>query len=518
MDSLSVQGGIALWRKWRSKRKAGLQPKVWNIPADQQDREVSPDLEETLSHLSKTWERCHDLQIRCVNAGDNRLVIVWLGSMVDKQLLQEGIVEPLTRVDERIVSQAQLETLLQVGSLQWKTRWLDIDACLSAGQSVVFAEGIAGAVVVDLVKMPGRQVERPVVESAVMGPQEAFIEDIEQNIGLIRKRIKSPRLKVEVENRGTVTHTRIALIYVEGIIKPSIVAELKQRLENVKLDGILESNYVAEFICDAPRTIFPTVQITERPDVIASSLLQGRAALIVEGSPMSLLVPTTLFSFLQSSEDYYENYLVATFIRLLRHILFWSSLLLPALYVALLSFHQEMVPSRLLFAIAASHEGIPFPTVVEVLIMEIIFESLREAGLRLPRSIGQSVSIVGALVIGDAAVSAGLVSPLVVMVVSLTGIASFSVPYYHLGLASRVLRFSFIVGAGLFGLYGIILMVLMLLIHLASMRSFGVPYLAPITPFVWSQVEDQKDVFFRAPFRQDKTRPQLYESVDKKIP
>lgn len=507
-----------MWWKWRSKGKAGKQPKVWNIPASQPDREVSPELDESLSRLSDVWERCHDLQTRRVNAGDNRFAIVWLGTIVDKQLLQEGIVEPLTRADERIVSQAQLGNLLQVGSLQWKTKWREVDACLAAGQAVVFAEGIAGAAVIDLSKTPSRQIERPVVEAAVLGPQEAFIEDIEQNIGLIRKRIKSPRLKVEIESRGTVTRTRIALLYVEGIIKPSIVAELKQRLENVKLDGILESNYVAEFIRDAPRTLFPTVQFTERPDVIASSLLQGRAVLLVEGSPMSLLVPTTLFSLLQSSEDYYENYLVASFIRVLRHVLFWMSQLLPAMYVALLSFHQEMLPSRLLFAIAASHEGIPFPNVVEVLIMEVIFEALREAGLRLPRSIGQSVSIVGALVIGDAAVSAGLVSPLVVMVVALTGISSFSVPYYHLGLASRILRFVFVIDAGLFGLYGITLMVLMLLTHLASIRSFGVPYLAPITPFVWSQAEDHKDMFYRAPFRHVNKRPQLYEPADKEIP
>jgi hypothetical protein len=515
MDSLGVQGGIALRWKRRSKGKADKQPKVWNIPADQPDREVSPDLDETLSHLSVVWERCHDLQTRRLNAGVNRLAIVWLGTMVDKQLLQESIVEPLTRADERIVSQAQLENLLPVGSIQWKTSWRDVDVCLAAGQTVVFAEGIAGVAVVELVKTPSRQIERPVVEAAVLGPQESFIEDIEQNISLIRKRIKSPRLKVEVGSRGTVTRTRVALLYVEGIIKPSIVAELKQRMENVKLDGVLESNYVAEFISDAPRTLFPVVQFTERPDVIASSLLQGRAVIIVDGSPMSLVVPTTLFSLLQSSEDYYENYLVATVIRFLRQVLFWISLLLPALYVSLLNFHQEMVPSRLLFTLAASHEGIPFPTVVEVLIMEVIFEALREAGLRLPRSIGQSVSIVGALVIGEAAVSAGLVSPLVVIVVSLTGIASFTVPYYQLGLASRILRFAFVIDAGFLGLYGIILMVLMLLIHLASIRSFGVPYLAPIAPFVWSQLEDQKDVFFRVPFRHMKKRPQMYEPVDK---
>jgi spore germination protein KA len=516
MVTLRVQGGISLsgWKrdfKWNT----GKRSKEWNIAWKEPDRDVSPDLDETLSHLSSVWERCHDLQTRHVNAGGNRLLIAWLGTMVDKQLLHEDIVEPLTRADQRIVSKEQLGNILQVGSLQWKTVWRDVNVCLAAGQTAVFAEGIAEAAVVDLVNMPGRQIERPIVEAAVLGPQEAFIEDIEQNISLIRKRIKSPRLKMEMENRGTVTRTRIALLYVEGIIKQDIVAEVKQRLKDVKLDGIMDSNYVAEFIRDAPRTIFPTVQFSERPDVIASSLLQGRAVLLVEGSPFSLLVPTTLFSMLQSSEDYYENYLVATFIRMLRHILFWISILLPSLYVALLSFHQEMVPSQLLFTIAASHEGIPFPAVVEVLIMEVFFEALREAGLRLPRSIGQSVSIVGALVIGDAAVTAGLVSPLVVMIVALTGIASFSVPYYQLGLAPRILRFAFVIDAGFLGLYGVVLMVLILLIHLASIRSFGVPYLAPITPFVWSQAGDHKDMFFRAPFRKMKKRPRLYEPVDK---
>ncbi|HEY8875848.1 MAG TPA: spore germination protein, partial [Desulfosporosinus sp.] len=269
---------------------------------------------------------------------------------------------------------------------------------------------------------------------------------------------------------------------------------------------VLESAYIEEMIEDEPFSVFPQIDHSEKPDKIAAAIVQGQVAIFTDGTPFVLIVPTMMTQFLQSSEDYYERSIYATSIRLVRFVFLTLALLLPALYIAITTFHRGLLPTPLLISITAAREGAPFPTVIEVLTMEVTFEALREAGLRLPKPVGQAVSIVGGLVIGEAAVQASMVSPVTVIIVALTGIASFGIPSYSFALAIRILRFGMITLASTLGLYGVLLGVLVMSAHLVSLRSFGVPYLAPFAPF---NLKDMKDSLIRLPWWAMGERPRL---------
>src|SRR5699024_6409400 len=326
------------------------------------------------------------------------------------------------------------------------------------------------------------------------------------------RRIRIPKLKMKSMQAGEYTKTRINVAYVEGSVDETVLEEAINRIRRIDVDGVVDSGVLEEFIEDNPNSPFPQVIATERPDNVTASLLEGRVAVLVDGSPFVLVVPVTFYSLMQASEDYYGRYLIATSIRWLRYLFLLISLFLPSLYVALLTFHQEMVPTTLLFSIAASRAQVPFPALVEALMMEITFEALREAGLRLPKQVGSAVSIVGALVIGEAAVSAGIVSAPMVIVVALTGVASFTIPRYSASIAIRMLRFPIILLAGTLGLLGIIMGIIVIIIHMVSLRSFGQPYLSPMAPMQW---QDMKDVLMRAPWWKFNTRPHFSGKFNK---
>ena len=361
-----------------------------------------------------------------------------------------------------------------------------------------------------LAKFEKRAIEIPAAERVIRGPREGFVEALGVNTSLIRRRIKSPDLKLISMEIGRYTKTKVVIAYIEGIADKTLIEEVNTRLKRIDIDGILESGMIEEFIEDNPYSPFPQVLATERPDVVTANLLEGRAAILVDGTPFSMVIPTTLYSLLQASEDYYARFIMATAVRWLRYLFVVISLLLPSLYVAVITYHHEMVPTTLLISMAASREQVPFPALVEALMMEVTFEALREAGLRLPQQVGSAVSIVGALVIGEAAVSAGIVSAPMVIVVSITGIASFTIPRFPLAFALRMLRFPMILLAGTLGLLGIMLGIITIVIHLCTLRSFGVPYLSPMAPM---KTQDLKDVLIRAPWWRLKTRPHLTGKV-----
>lgn len=329
---------------------------------------------------------------------------------------------------------------------------------------------------------------------------------------MIRRYIKNPNLWVEKMKKGSVTNTDIALMYIQGICDEKVLKEVKQRLEKIDIDSILESGYIEQLIEDETFTTFPTMYHTERPDVVAGNLLEGRFAIIVDGTPFVLIAPALFVQFFQSVEDYYSRFDIATSIRILRVLVFFISLVAPAVYVAATTFHQEMIPTQLLVVIAAQREIVPFPAVVEALTMEVAFEILREAGVRLPRVVGSAVSIVGALVIGQAAVQAGIVSPAMVIIVALTAIASFATPAFAMAISARLIRFIFIIASAVMGFYGLILGIIMMFVHLCSLRSFGVPYMSPLAPFSSQGV---KDALFRVPWWADEKRPESVSKEDK---
>ncbi|ADG07725.1 spore germination protein [Kyrpidia tusciae] len=471
---------------------------------------LSPEIDRLYQQIQEMWTKCDDVQFRWIETAGRRGFIIWIYTLIGKELAQESILEPLTTL-EKAETVTDVQRALRSPSLRLVNSVEEINIAVGEGAAVLCLDGFNQAIVLDVMQFQGRPVERSTLEAVVRGPQEAFTESLEMNLGLIRRRLKSPRVKVEYMALGRVSKTMVALVYIQGIVKPGYVKECQERLNRIDADSILDSGYIEELIDDAPLSPFPTIEYTERPDRLAAEALQGRVGIVVDGSPNALLIPALFVNFLQSPEDYFERYSMALAVRLLRHMYFWIALLLPATYVALLSYHQEMIPTTLLMTLTASHEGVPFPAVVEALIMEVTFEALREAGIRLPKAVGQSVSIVGALVIGEAAVNAGIVSPAMVIIVALTGIASFTIPSYNIAITFRLLRFPMMIMAGLFGLYGIIISLLVLWIHLVSLRSFGVPYMAPIAPLVW---EDLKDTFSRPPWWYMKKRPKMYETVD----
>jgi len=384
-----------------------------------------------------------------------------------------------------------------------------VDAVWNAlvqGNAVVIFDGMASALACKTQGYDKRAIDEPQAETVLRGPRDGFIESISTNISLIRRRLKTPNLWSENFTLGHLSRTRVAILYIKGLASEELVQEVRQRVSRIKIDAVLESGYIEEFIEDGPFHIFPLVFRTERPDRVAACLLEGRVAIITDGTPFVLVVPMDFPMLLQAPDDYYEKVPIGSFLRLIRLVAFAGSIILPGIYVAVVTFHTELLPTNLLLRIAGAKEGVPFPIVFEVFMMELLFELLREAGIRLPRAIGPAVTIVGALVLGDAAIRAGLVSPPVVIIVALTAIASFTVPTFSFGIAARLTRFIFILLGGAFGLFGIQFGLLTLIISLASLRSFGYPFMAPIAPLI---VNDLKDILIRT-FRWDMiTRPRL---------
>jgi hypothetical protein len=477
------------------------------------DAPIPPNLDQSVNLLCRDWNHCDDLRHRVLRIHGTRACVFWIQSLIDKELVQEGIIRPLVAFKGNTVSAETVEASLTSVPVTRKKTVAAVHQAIADGQTVILVDGSAVALAADLSRIPGLSVDTPQVEPSIHGPQEAFTANLDINIGLLRKRLKSPRIKIESHRIGRISNTAVVMVYIEGIVKPQLVEEVRSRLSRIDIDAVLDTNYILESITDTPYSPFPTSEITERPDRVAAGILQGRVAIMVDSAPLCLLVPTSFYHFLTSVEDYYGFYLISLPIRVLRHLMFWTSILLPAVYVALLSYQQDLIPTPLLVSIQSQHQGIPFPTVVETFIMQLAFEALREAGIRLPRAVGQSVSIVGALIIGDAAVKAGIVSPAMVIVVAMTGIASFTIPSYLLVNTSRVLQFVFLVAAGLLGLYGVVVLGLVLLLHLVSLRSLGVPYMAPAAPFSWKEM---MDTFIRSPWWAVKGRPQMFEPIDKK--
>lgn len=393
--------------------------------------------------------------------------------------------------------------LLTIGGVE---EVYDFDALFDAiltGDTVILAEGYSYGFIANTKHWEDRGVQEPSVQTVVRGAREAFSENLRTNTALVRRRINNRKLWLETKQIGKMTQTKVAIMYIKGVVDETVVAEVHERLDRISIDGILESGNIEELIQDETFTPFPTIYNTERPDSVAAGLLEGRVAILVDGTPMVLLVPAIFVEFFQSPEDYYQR---ADFgiLRILRLISFFIALLAPSVYVAVTTFHQEMLQTNLIMSIAAQREGVPFPAALEALLMEFTFEILREAGVRMPRAVGSAISIVGALVLGEAAVQAGLVSPATVIVVSITAIASFVFPSFSMSIPIRILRFGLIGLAASFGVVGIFVGLIALCLHLCNLRSFGVPYMSPLAPM---NLADQKDAIFRLPIWMLHTRP-----------
>lgn len=476
--------------------------------------QLSPDLEANIEGIVQAFGGSGDLVIRRLRAGRSgsiAVAAVHLDGMVDKTLLSQSIIRPIATMTDGFASPSDIMgglrgALISATSIDEITDPHETALRIAEGLCVVLIDSVPSALACNVQRWAQRSPEEPSTEPTIRGPKEGFVESLRVNTSILRRRIADPRLHIEERRLGRITRTLVAISYVQGIARPSIIEELRSRLDRVDIDSIQESGQLEELITDAPFSPFPATARTERPDRIVGALLDGRIAIIVDGTPFVVIVPATFTMYLTTPEDYFEHAYSGTVIRLTRLLSLVISLLLPSLYVAVTTFHQELLPTPLILSIAAQREGVPFPAFVEALIMEIMFELVREAGIRLPRVIGPAISIVGVLVLGDAAIRAGLVSPIMVIVVAATGIASLGTPSFSLAISIRLLRFVFLALAASLGLFGIAIGMLTLYAHLTALESFGVPYMSPIAPVIDS---DLKDTIVRVPWRKMKRRPRM---------
>nr|WP_239587584.1 spore germination protein [Bacillus pakistanensis] len=476
-------------------------------------------MEDNIQFIKDKTGHSDDITIRSIKIGEDfntSIAVIYTEGLVDCPSIQNFILETLMsdfqkinttkiKVDRNFLSHIK-ESILTVGNIENIEDYEKLFSCLLSGKVIILVDGYKDCLSVDMKGGQDRGVNENTNEPSIRGPKESFSETLRTNTALVRRKINNPNLWIESMKIGKETKTDISILFINGIANEKVVEEVRTRLNRIDIDGILDGGYIEELIQDETYTPFPTIFHTERPDVTSAALLEGRVVIMVDGSPHPLLVPGLFVQFFQTADDYYQRADSSTLLRMLRFLGFMIALLGPSLYIALTTFHQEMLPTPLLISLAAQREGVPFPAFIEALMMEVTFEILREAGLRMPRAVGQAVSIVGTLVIGTAAVEAGIVSAAMVIVVSITAISSFVVSSFNMAIAVRMLRFPFMGLAASFGLFGIIVGLIALILHLCSLRSFGVPYMAPFAPYIKA---DQKDALLRIPHWGLFSRPRL---------
>ncbi len=487
------------------------------------DRPLSCNLEENITLLKKLFGS-DDVIYRQFNIGsDNRLpaALIFIDELIDKDSIQRDAMTNIM-VRARMAASPAVSTpdgirrlicddLLAIAELKEVQTYPDVLEAVLGADAILLVDGLDVALNLGIKSWEHRGVGEATNEVSIRGPREAFNEVLKTSLALIRRRIKDPMLRVKMVQLGERSSTDAAIVHIEGVTNPHLVDEVCRRLDLIKTDTIMDSSYVEQFIQDAPFSPFPQVQWSERPDRTASALLEGRIVIVCDGSPNALIAPATLPNFLPATDDYYERWLISTFVRFVRTISILASVLLPALYISVINFHQELLPTTLAVAIAGSRTGVPISALLEALSMEFTFELLREAGLRLPAALGSTIGIVGGIIIGQAAVSAGLVSPIMVVIVALTAIGGFSIPSYSVAATLRFLRFPLLFLGGVFGLYGVTAGGIVILLHLVSLKSFGVPYLSPIAPLTLSALTD---TVVRAPIWTHRFRPLFYRPQD----
>ncbi|MDP4108582.1 MAG: spore germination protein [Bacillota bacterium] len=502
-----------LFKKIRLAKLLNENRKNVDLDDEREQKLISKDLGENIKDLRSVIDSGGDIVLRefCIG-NDNKpnAAVVFIEGLVNKDILDASVLKPLMFLsalpDKSKSGLHDIDfienNLLSAGNISRFSAYDELIDNLFSGEIILLVGGASEGLVINAFDPKTRAVEPPMTESVVRGSREGFTESIRTNISLLRRKIKNPDLCFEKIKIGKKSKTDVAVAYLKSIADPALIEEIKKRLGEISIDAVLESGYIEQFIEDAPFSIFPTVANSEKPDKVAAKLLEGRAAIFVDGTPFVLTVPMLFIESFQRSEDYYARPYYASMIRLIRFACYFISVLAPAVYIALTTFHQELIPTKLLLTLAAGHEQIPFPSVIEAFFILTVFEILREAGITMPQPVGSAVSIVGALVLGESAVTAGLIGPFMVIIVALTAISGFVVTAQI--DSATVLRFVFLILAGAAGGFGIIMGMLVVGIHLASLRSFGIPYLSPISPFMPAE---QKDALIRAPLRTFIFRP-----------
>ncbi|MBR5280429.1 MAG: spore germination protein [Clostridia bacterium] len=485
------------WLKYRKVRSSH--------PAKVSGTALTGDLNKERQEFERLLGKNSDIKFRAFTAGGRNFLLLFVDGMVNMELLNKFVILPIQQAPEQNLKgdmkqvAARVLGVCDIGFAEIREAAASV---VLYGDGILLMEGCCVAATVGCKGFERRGVEQPQNETVVRGPKESFTENLRTNTTLLRRKIRSGNLTFEDYKKGRQTDTQLCLVYMKNLTTHRLLCRVRKRIEKINIDMILETGYVEQLIEDHPTSIFSTVGYTEKPDVAAAKLLEGRVLILVDGTPFVLTLPFLLVEAFQNPEDYYEKPVYASMIRVFRVFAFLISIFAPALFVALTTFHQELIPTALLFTMAAAREGIPFTAFSETVVMLITFEVLREAGLRLPRAVGQTISIVGALVMGDAAVAAGLVGAPLVITVALTAVCAFVVP--TLNPQQTLLRWLFLFAASMAGGLGIALGAIVLFVHLISLRSFGFPYLSPVAPL---RTDDLKDSVIRSPLWLLRRRP-----------
>ncbi|WRS27688.1 spore germination protein [Oscillospiraceae bacterium MB08-C2-2] len=492
-------------------------PNQENHPREHGFPALEESLEKNISSFKEYLGTSEDVKYHAFSFGRNlefNGTLLFLDGMVSSDTITQSILKPLisnkeiSRKKDDIQSMQDIQkSMLCSGDVVCQKEFAKLLDGLLSGDTIFLLDGFPQGLVISTRNWDKRSVTEPQTESVVRGPREGFTENFRTNTSLMRRRLKSHRLRMEHMVIGEKTSTSVCIVYIEGVAKPEIVKTLRQRLAQVHVDSILDASYLEEYIEDSHFSVFSTVNYTEKPDVAAAKILEGRVGIITDGSPFMLTVPALFIESFQTAEDYYIRPFYASITRLMRFLAYAISIFAVPIYIALTTFHQELIPTTLLITIASAREGTPFPALMEALIMVLSFEILREAGLRLPRPVGQSVSIVGALVMGDAAVSAGLVGAPMVITVAITAVAGFIIPSQIDSIT--ILRIIMMLLASMLGGFGIAVGLLGVLVHLAVLKSFGVPYCGAVIPS-----RDQQDTFIRLPLWMMIKRPETIAGRD----
>lgn len=462
-------------------------------------KNVAVNIQDNVSYIDQALFHTADLVSRPITYLTERGCLLYLNSVCDTEKIQEVILKPLLRAKE-----VNPEQDLTAALVEKHTNLEEIIDLMIRGYAVLFLEGWQQGYVIRVTFLNNRAVNEPSNEKAIQGAHDGFIESMQVNLQLVRKQINSRNLVVRKYTLGKMTKTDAAIVYLNDLANPELVEEIDRKIRSIDADNLMNGYMMLEYMENQSFSPFPQILQTERPDRVAGNLLEGRVALITEGTPAAMIMPVSFFAFYQSPDDYNSRSLAGSFLRLLRLFSFFIAIMLPAYYIAVVSFHYEVIPMELFYQIKGSVEKIPYPPILEAFFMELTIELLREAGMRLPSPIGQSIGIVGGLVIGDAVVRVGLVSYPMIIVVALTGIASFVVPSHEMSYSVRLLRFPMMIAASLLGFMGIVFGFTIIMVHLCKLQSFGTPYFAPITPM---RMKDWKDALVRLPFWKLNERP-----------
>lgn len=469
---------------------------------------MSTSLDKNVTTLKElySFEINTDFKIRFLTFKGTRCALFFFSSIVDETAIYESIIAPLLSSTK----EAQIQSIVTIGVVEESEDLKKVITEINSGKTILFIDGQRSAYIFGTEKFQHRAIEKSENENVIKGPKESFTESMKANISLVRKRIKNENLVFEMLPIGERAKLHVGVFYINNLTNPELVDRVRKRISSINIDSVRNIEMLEQYIEESPYSIIPTILYSERPDRAAAFIEDGYVVLIMENSSACLIMPVTFWSFFHSPEDHYLRFIYGNFSRAIRGVAFFISMFISATYVAITNYHHAMIPPDLLLAIASAREKVPFPVAFEVIIMEFAFELIREAGLRIPTPLGPTIGIVGALILGQAAVEANIISPIIVIIAALSGLSSFAIADINFNYTVRISRFILILAASFYGIFGLSMAFMVWVMYLISIRSFGVPFLAPLVPKFLSS----RDTIFRRILQNEKWRPSYLKQLD----